>query len=48
MGLVMPIPPKLEDGGQVTVDDLIKVNLGIEEDFHPTFISACLSLEEQT
>lgn len=44
----MPTPPKLEDGAQATVDDLIEVNLGTEDDFRPTFISARLSLEEQT
>lgn len=48
MGPVMPAPPKLEDGGQATVDDLIEVNLEIEDDFHPTFINTRISLEEQT
>lgn len=46
MGPVMPAPPKLENKGQAIVDDLIEVNLGMEEHFLPTFISACLSLEE--
>lgn len=41
----MPTPLKLEDGGQVIVNDLLKVNLGTDED-RPTFISACLSAEE--
>lgn len=48
MGPVMPAPLELEDGDQAMIDDLVKVNLGTEEDFHRTFISACLSLEEQT
>lgn len=43
MESVMPPPLELEDGGQAIIDDLIKVNLGTEEDFHPTFISARLS-----
>lgn len=44
----MPAPPELENGGQAIGDDLIKVNLGMKEDFCPTFVSARLSLEEQT
>lgn len=43
MDSVMPVPPELKDGGQAMVDDLIEVNLGIEDDFRPTFISAHLS-----
>lgn len=39
-------PRELEDKGQDTVDDLVKINLGTEEDMHPTFVSACLSEEE--
>lgn len=46
MGSVMPAPPKLEDGGQATVDDLIEVNLGMEDDFRLTFISVHLSSKE--
>lgn len=42
----MSVPPKLDDGGQAMVDELIKINLGTEEDFLPTFISAHLSPEE--
>lgn len=40
--------PELEDGGQATIDNLIEVNLRMEGDFCPTFISAHLSSEEQT
>lgn len=47
MGSVMPAPLKLKDGVQAKVDDLIKVNMGLEGDFHLTFISARLSSEEQ-
>ena len=44
---VEPAPPELEDGGQATVDDLIEVNLGTEDDPRLTFISASLTKEEQ-
>lgn len=47
MGLVLPAPPELKDGGQATVDDLIEINLGLEDGFRPIFISARLSSEEQ-
>jgi hypothetical protein len=40
-------PPELDDGGQATVDELIEINLGTEDDPRPTFISASLSKEEQ-
>lgn len=48
MGSIVPAPPELEDGGQATVNDRIEVNLGTKDDFRPTFISAHLSLKEQT
>lgn len=40
----MPAPPEFKDGGQATIDDLIEVNIGTEEEFYHTFISARLSL----
>lgn len=43
MDSMMPVPLELEDGGQAMVGDLIEVNPGTEDSFHPTFISACLS-----
>lgn len=44
---VEPAPPQFEEGGQATVDDLFKVNLGTEEDRRPTFISANMPAEER-
>lgn len=38
---------KLEDGGQATVDELIEVNLGTDEEPRPTYISALLSVVER-
>ncbi|XP_020080518.1 uncharacterized protein LOC109704178 [Ananas comosus] len=40
-------PQELEDGGQATVDELLEINLGTEEDPRPTYISALLPEEEQ-
>jgi hypothetical protein len=40
-------PPELEDGGQPTVDELVEVNLGTEDDPRPTFVSATLTEEER-
>ncbi|XP_020082008.1 uncharacterized protein LOC109705667 [Ananas comosus] len=40
-------PQELEDGGQATVDKLIEINLGNEEDRRPTYISALLPEEDQ-
>ena len=40
-------PQELEDGGQPTIDNLVQVNLGTEDDPHPTFVSATLTEEEQ-
>ncbi|XP_057953958.1 uncharacterized protein LOC131148250 [Malania oleifera] len=37
-GEIEDAPPKLEDGGQVTVDELKEVNLGTSEDPRPTFV----------
>ncbi|KAM0891957.1 hypothetical protein ACQ4PT_026069 [Festuca glaucescens] len=40
-------PLELEDGGQPTVDELVEVNLGTEDDPRPTFVSATLTEEER-
>lgn len=40
-------PPELENGGQVIVDELIKVELGEGKDHTPTFVSALLSQQEK-
>ncbi|KAA0048245.1 uncharacterized protein E5676_scaffold265G001560 [Cucumis melo var. makuwa] len=40
-------PQSLEDGGQSTIDELKKVNLGTKEKPRPTFISASLSSDEE-
>jgi hypothetical protein len=41
-----PAPQQLEDGGQLTVDELVEINLGTDDDPRPTFVSATLTLEE--
>lgn len=43
----MIAPRELEDGGQPTIDELIEVNLGTEEEPRPTFLSATLTKEER-
>ncbi|KAG9444448.1 hypothetical protein H6P81_015788 [Aristolochia fimbriata] len=40
-------PATFEEGGQSTVDELKKVDLGTKEDPRPTFLSASLSVEEE-
>ena len=40
-------PPALEDGVQVTVDELKEINLGTTKEPRPTFISALLTPEEE-
>jgi hypothetical protein len=40
-------PQELEDGGQPTIDELVEVNLGTDEDPRPTFVSATLTEEER-
>ncbi|KAG9458362.1 hypothetical protein H6P81_002870 [Aristolochia fimbriata] len=40
-------PSTFEEGGQSTVDELKKVNLGTKEDPRPTFLSTLLSAEEE-
>lgn len=42
-----PAPQQLEDGGQLTVDELTEINIGTEEDPRPTFVSSSLSPEEK-
>lgn len=42
-----PAPPQLEDGGQPTIDELVEINLGSEDDPRPTFVSATLTPEER-
>lgn len=42
-----PAPHQLEDGGQQTVDELVEINLGSEDDPRPTFVSAILTPEER-
>lgn len=37
---------ELEDGGQTTIDELVEINLGTEDDPRPIFVSASLSNEE--
>ena len=49
-GEVMDAAPaqlQLEDGGQCTVDELVEINLGTEDDPRPTFVSASLTPEER-
>ncbi|KAG9439903.1 hypothetical protein H6P81_020068 [Aristolochia fimbriata] len=41
-------PAIFEEGGQATIDQLKKVNLGTEDDPRPTFLSASLSVIEET
>lgn len=43
----LPAPPKLEDRGQATVDELKKINLGMKEGTKPVFVSALLTVQEQ-
>ncbi|XP_060968195.1 uncharacterized protein LOC133035834 [Cannabis sativa] len=44
--IFQPAPREFEDGGQATVDDLVEINLGTEDDPKPVFVSALLSEEE--
>jgi hypothetical protein len=44
-----PAPQQLEDGGQLTTDELVEVNLGTEEEPRPTFVSSALTpLEKES
>ncbi|XP_039118805.1 uncharacterized protein LOC120254858 [Dioscorea cayenensis subsp. rotundata] len=40
-------PPKLEDGGKATIDELVDINLGSEDDPKHTFLSGQLTQEEK-
>ena len=40
-------PPALEDGGQATIDELKKINLGTAKEPRLTFINALLTPEEE-
>ncbi|XWS35009.1 hypothetical protein CRYUN_Cryun21dG0088400 [Craigia yunnanensis] len=40
-------PTSFEERNQGMIDELKQVNLGTEQDLHPIFISACLTLEEE-
>jgi hypothetical protein len=42
-----PAPQQLKDGGQPTIDELVKINLGTKDDPQPTFVSAMLTKEER-
>ena len=41
--MLLPAPLQLEDGGQCTIYELVDINLGTEDDTHPTFVSASLT-----
>ncbi|KAM2543368.1 hypothetical protein TB2_022689 [Malus domestica] len=43
---VIAAPTQLKDGGQATVDDLKKLNLGTKKEQKPIFVSALLSADE--
>jgi hypothetical protein len=42
-----PAPQQLEDGGQLTVDELVEINLGTKEEPRPTFVSSALTPSER-
>jgi hypothetical protein len=42
-----PAPQQLEDGVQLTIDELVEINLGTKDDPRPTFVSASLTPEER-
>jgi hypothetical protein len=42
-----PAPQQLEDGVQLTIDELVKINLGTEDDPRPTFVSTSQTPEER-
>ena len=43
----MIAPEELEDGGQPTIDELVEINLGTEDDPRPIFVNALLSDDER-
>ena len=40
-------PTSFEEKNQGMIDELKQVNLGTEQDPHPTFISVCLTSKEE-
>jgi hypothetical protein len=42
-----PAPQQLEDGVQLTIDELLEINLGTEDDPRPTFVSVRLTPKER-
>jgi hypothetical protein len=42
-----PAPQQLEDGVQLTIDELVEINLRTEDDPRPTFVSASLTPKER-
>lgn len=42
-----PVSAQLEEGGQVILDELLKINLGCEDEPNLTFINRNMSLEER-
>jgi hypothetical protein len=42
-----PAPQQLEDGVQLTIDELVEINLKSEDDPRPTFLSTSLTPEER-
>lgn len=43
---VQPIPPQIEEEGQVTVDDFQEINLGTADDPKTIFVSVLLTPQE--
>ena len=43
---IQPTPPKMEDGGQATIDELREINLGTTDEPKPIFVSTILNNEE--
>ena len=41
-------PRAIEDGGQATVDELKELNLGIDEEPRPIYVSSLLTPEEES
>ncbi|CAB4286060.1 unnamed protein product [Prunus armeniaca] len=44
--IVQPAPPQMKEGGQATIDDIQKINLGIVDSLKPIFVSALLTPQE--
>jgi len=45
---IQATPPKIEDGGQASIDELWEINLGTTKDPRPIFVSVVLNDEEMT